>query len=282
MARHFTQTNIILDGFVSPYDTICLDRKHVPAESSLGILLKRAERRAYESVDRILFDTRTHADYIVREFSLPSDKVDYLYVNADESVFYPIPKTPSEDKCNVLWYGSFLPLQGVGVIMEAMELLSEESGLSFTIVGRGIESPGFLRWLANASHPPVTYVPWLPLSELGDLTRAADVFLGGHFSNIPKARRVIPTKAIEGAAAGRAMILGDNPANREIFRPNIDAAFVEMWNSVELAEAISDLAVDPSLRRKYGERSREAYLKSASSEVIASNLETIISDVMSN
>ena len=90
-----------------------------------------------------------------------------------------------------------------------------------------------------------------------------------------------PADAVS-AAAGTAMILGDNPANREIFGPNIDAAFVEMGNGVELAEVISDLAADPSLRRKYGERAREAYLKSASSEAIASNLETIISDVMNN
>lgn len=278
--RRCTRTKIIFDAFLSPYDTLCLDRQHFSPDSVLGGTLKKLETTAYNRVDRILFDTRTHVEYVAREFSLNRDKLRHLYVGADEGIFYPVQQTHSDDVCNVIWYGSFLPLQGVGIIRETIELLSKEEQLSFTIVGRGLESKEFVRWLKRRKDLNVTHIPWLSLEKLGELVRRADIFLGGHFSNIPKASRVISTKAFEGAAAGKAMILGDNPANREIFRPNRDAIFVEMAKGEALANAIINLASDPSLREKLGIRARDAYIRSASTETLARDLDTIITEVI--
>ena len=279
-AKRLSPRKTILDALLSPYDTICLDRRYFSPNSLPGKYLKKFEATAYQNVDRILFDTQTHVSYIRKEFSLPRGKLAHLYVGADESVFYPGPESTSGDDCKILWYGTFLPLHGVGTVMDAIDLLSNEKRLSFTIVGKGMESRKFVKWLKKSDDRRITYIPWLPLRKLGELTREADIFLGGHFSKTAKASRVVPAKAFEGAAAGRAMIVGDNSANREVFRPNVDAAFVEMANGVVLAETISDLAAKPSLRRKYGSRAREAYLRSASSAVVASNLEAVISQVM--
>ena len=279
LARSFTGTKIILDGFVSPYDTLCLDRKTLSAESVVGKLLQKIEGTGYGRVDRILFDTKTHAEYIAREFSLPADKVSHLYVSADETVFHPSVQPNLNGGCHVVWYGSFLPLHGVHTIMDAMERVSSDAGLNFTIVGRGIESPAFVRWLKQANHPRTTYIPWLPLRELGELVAGADVLLGGHYGDIEKARRVIPTKAIEGAAAGKALILGNNPANKEIFQPSRDAAFVEMADGEALADAIRELADSKHHREELGKNAHRAYLRTSSRQTTAKNLNSIISDV---
>ena len=281
-AKRLSPSKTILDAFLSPYDTVCLDRQYFSPTTSLGRYLKKLEASAYQRVDRILFDTQTHVSYIQEEFSVPAGKLSHLYVGADESIFYPGPETSSSEECKILWYGTFLPLHGSSTILDAMALLSNEKRLSFTIVGKGMESKKFVRGLQRSKNRRITYIPWLPLGELGELARGADIFLGGHFSKIAKASRVVSAKAFEGAAAGRAMIVGDNLANREVFRPNVDAAFVEMANSGELADAISKLAADPSLRRRYGAKAREAYLRSASSDVIARKLEGVISEVMNN
>jgi glycosyltransferase involved in cell wall biosynthesis len=242
--------------------------------------LKRLEAMCYSQVDRILFDTRSHIEYVTQEFSLPREKLRHVYISADEGIFRPTYDRYPSNTCNVIWYGSFLPLHGVEIIMDAIRLLCAEENLSFTVVGGGPKVKEFARWLRQLDNPRIFYSPWLSRQRLGEFVRRADIFLGGHFSSIPKASRVIPSKVFEGAAAGKAMILGDNPANREIFSPNGDAAFVEMANSGALADSILDLASDPLLRERYGRRAREAYVRLASSKILARELDIIIGDVL--
>ena len=85
----------------------------------------------------------------------------------------------------------------------------------------------------------VQYIPWLSQKELARLIASSDLCLAGHFSKtIAKASRTIPGKAFIYQAMEKPMILGDNPANHELFVSDRDTVFVEMGNSSALADAI--------------------------------------------
>ena len=86
------------------------------------------------------------------------------------------------------------------------------------------------------------YIKWLPQEKLAEYIGYADVCLAGHFNpEIEKAKRTIPGKAYIYEAMEKCMILGDNPATREIFAEDEKHYFVEMGNAEKLASTISNI-----------------------------------------
>jgi glycosyltransferase involved in cell wall biosynthesis len=136
----------------------------------------------------------------------------------------------------VLYFGSILPLQGVDVVLDAIRLMENDPDYRFVMVGPIKDKD---RVIADN----VTYYEWLSQEELARSIADADICLAGHFnSNIEKAARTIPGKAYIYQAMERPMVLGDNPANRELFcETEGKIAFCEMGNARSLVEAIKRL-----------------------------------------
>jgi glycosyltransferase involved in cell wall biosynthesis len=88
------------------------------------------------------------------------------------------------------------------------------------------------------------------MEQLPQYISRASVCLGGHFSLLPKAARVISTKTFQFLAMRKPTIVGDNPATRELFTPGEDICVVLMGDASALAQAIETLADDPGLRQR--------------------------------
>ena len=138
-----------------------------------------------------------------------------------------------DNKHKILYFGSILNLQGVDVILEALKAFSGKENYQFYIIGpipENMDKPE----LSN-----IKYINWLTQQELADYIANADLCLAGHFSgDISKAKRTIPGKAYIYEAMERPMILGDGPANHELFQEDDKHTFVEMGNPEALAQAI--------------------------------------------
>ena len=131
-----------------------------------------------------------------------------------------------------------MPLQGVDIILSAIDLLKDEKNIYFYIIGP----------IGNKFNKPISdnieYIEWLSQERLAEYISISDLCLAGHFNkDIEKASRTIPGKAYIYHAMGKKMILGDNEANRELFNNN--AYYVQMGDAKALANAI--------LREKAGE-----------------------------
>ena len=231
----FRKKKIIIDFFISVYDTFVNDRKKIKKESFAAAFCHRLDAYVIKKSDIIIADTKADRDYFINEFSGRKDKFEVLYLEADKAVYYPRLKDSQKyhNKFVVLYFGSILPLQGVDIILETVKLLKDYDDILVQIIGP----------IPNSYNRPiqnnVEYIEWLSPEELAIYIANADLCLAGHFNaEIDKAKRTIPGKAYIYDAMGKSMILGDNAANREIFLEDELHHYVKMSDPVMLLNLI--------------------------------------------
>lgn len=230
------KNRLTIDFFISLYDTLVFDRKKIREGGLPAKFLKCLDTLTVQAADTVISDTKAHGAYFVSEFGLRKDRLKVVYLEADRSVYYPmdVPKPLEyENVFIVLYFGSILPLQGIDIVLKSAEILRKEKGIHFYIIGPVKESEKF-------ESDTVTYIPWLSQKELAEHIAMADLCLAGHFNrDIEKAKRTIPGKAYIYRAMNKPIVLGENPANHELYEETEkETYFVEMGNPKELAEVI--------------------------------------------
>ena len=235
----FRGKTVISDFFISVYDTMVNDRKKFKPRSFMGKICRWVDKKTIKGSDYTIVDTKADRDYFAEEFGLNPGKTDVLYLKADNDIYYPREKKKPEklkDKFTVLYFGSILPLQGVEVITDAMDILKDITDMQFIIIGpigkniRHIESEN------------IKYINWLPQDKLAKYISYADLCLAGHFNkDIDKAKRTIAGKTYIYENMKKPMILGENSANHELFREDETHFFVEMGDAGKLADKILEV-----------------------------------------
>ena len=185
-------------------------------------------------------DTKAHGDYFVSELGADKEKVEVLYLEADKSIYKPMTvEKKIKDKFTVLYFGSILPLQGIDTVLGALDLLKDRNDMHFYLIG-----PVGDKYTKPVSDN-IEYISWLSQEDLAEYIAMSDLCLAGHFNgNIEKAKRTIPGKAYIYEAMGKPMILGDNPATRELYNESMKGIyFVEMSSEKALAEKIKEVSL---------------------------------------
>lgn len=227
---------VIIDFFISLYDTFVFDRKIFSAKSLPGVALKWIDKKTLEAADHVIADTNEHGKYFSEEFGISKQRLETIYLEADNSIFNPKnvqPKKKNNGLFSVLYFGSILPLQGIDIILNAVNLLKDSKGICFTIIGPLGEK------YDKVVSDKVTYYNWVSQEKLALLIAESDLCLAGHFNkDIPKANRTIPGKAYIYEMMEKPMILGDNAANRELFSEDEKHFFVNMGDAKALSNKI--------------------------------------------
>ncbi|MCC8161951.1 MAG: group 1 glycosyl transferase [Lachnospiraceae bacterium] len=234
--KHWRNRKIVIDFFISVYDTYVNDRKKVNPDSLLARIMHYIDVRTLEQADVIIADTIAHADYFISEFHADSDRLRIYYLQADPTIYYPRKvEKPAllRQKYVVLYFGSILPLQGVDTVLKAYDYLKDDDRFYFYMIGKISDK------YEKPVSPNIEYIDWLNQEELADFISIADLCLAGHFNaEIEKADRTIPGKAYIYAAMSKNMILGDTHANRELFPESSSVSFVKRGDWKGLAETI--------------------------------------------
>ncbi len=236
------------DFFVSLYDTMCFDRRKFRPNSAIGKWMNRIDALALSVADKVICDTKAHAEYFLREFGVNDGLLNVLYVEANKEIYKirgierketlsrilsdHINERITESKI-VLYFGSVLPLQGADVVYEAMTKLTAVGGYTCVFVGptKNLKSISFCK--------DIYHINWLKQEDLATLIEVSDLCLAGHFNaDIDKAKRTIPGKAFIYEAMGKTMILGDSPANREYFAEDSKHLFVPMSDADAIVKAV--------------------------------------------
>lgn len=227
---------IVIDCFISVYDTLVNDRKKIKAGGLMAKFCHWLDKKTISMANTIITDTKAHAEYFHSEFGGEKDRFETLYLEADESIYYPREqKKPEEleNKFIVLYFGSILPLQGVEVVLDSLKNFDGENDIFFEIIGPVPKKYN------KPEQANVCYYEWLSQNQLSEHIAYADLCLAGHFSaDIDKAWRTIPGKAYIYEMMGKKMILGDGAANHELFESDEKHSFVERGSSMALANEI--------------------------------------------
>ncbi|HBG05732.1 MAG: hypothetical protein A2075_06085 [Geobacteraceae bacterium GWC2_58_44] len=278
LIRSLCSKPIIFDAFLSTYDTMCFDRKRFRPDSLPGRLFYHLDKYSCELAESIILDTDAHIDYFTETFGLPRHKFHRVFVGADDSLFYP--REPKRDgrKFTVFYYSSFLPLHGTQYVVQAAARLRDHKEIEFVVVGKGMEHGKVVTLARNLGADNIRFIDWLPYRQLPLQIAQADLCLGGHFSDIDKAKRVIAGKTYQFIAMKKPVIVGDCRGNRELFEDRHNALMVDMADAEALADGILELKSDEALRQHLAEEGYKLYLERCDSQAIARELGRFLHD----
>jgi glycosyltransferase involved in cell wall biosynthesis len=269
---------LVFDEFMSPSDALLSEKKAEIAGRILGYVALPLEWLCLHFSGRCLTDTQLHKDFIAARFRVPLDKIDVVYVGAVPADNLPTRESGtanSDDSSplSVLFYGTFLPLHGMDVILQACKLLEGRPIEIRIIGGRGNSLARFLELLDKLQPGNVTHDLWVDFDDLqSTIIPNADLCLGGPFGGTPQARRVITGKTFQFLAQSKPTVIGrvDEPVE---FVDRENCLLVDQASPESLAKtfewAISNRAQLPDI----GKNGNRLFSEHFSAAALAAQLE---------
>lgn len=231
------------------------------------------DRTACRLADRVLLDTRAHAEFFSETFDLPPEKFWVLPIGADDAIFRPgTEASRGGDPYTVLHFGRYIPLHGLETVVRAAGILEKKgAACRFLMVGDGEERGKIQELVCQLGVRSVEFRDPEPPARLAETIRQADLCLG-IFGETGKAGRVVPNKVYEAMAAGRPVITGDSPAAREFLRDGVDCLLCRRGDPAALAEAILRLRGDRTLSDRLAAEGKRRFEAVAAPPVIGREL----------
>lgn len=255
---------VVFDAFISLYNSYILDRHYYSKNSWRAKVWFFVDWLDCKLADVVLLDTDVHIKYFVKTFHLPPGKFYRVLVGTDEKIFYPR-RANRHSKFTVGFHGSYLPLQGVPIIIEAAKLVP---GVLFRLLGEGPEYQKCRRLAEKMHLDNVEFLPPVSYNDLPNFINSNDVYLGGPFGSNEKAGLVIPNKVYEAIAMKKATVVGDSTATRELFKNGIHCLFVKQGDYKSLAGAIVRLKTNKMFREKIAKGGYNLLVKRLTPKVI--------------
>lgn len=278
--KRITSKPVVFDAMLTLYERSVLDRKIVSINSINAALLYLLDYNALHGANLVLSDTNAHSCYYSRFYDIDSKKIRRVLVGSDDEIFYPRQIKREDDCFNVLFWGGFIPLQGVKYIIKAAKLLENHKDIKFELRGFGQTYKEAVELSRRIKTENAVLIPnWLPYEDLPDYIAKADVCLG-IFGETEKAKRAIPNKAVETLAMRKPLITGNSPAAREILTSMDNSLLVPMANSKILADAILTLKEDKNLRDRIAENGYQLFRKKLAPKVIGSSLKLALTELI--
>lgn len=233
---------VYYDIFASTYETYVIDRKVIAKNSLHAKFYYFIDWLGVKLANYVIIDTKAHGVFYKKLYDLDTKKTILVYVGSDPEYFYP---RNLKETTDVLFYGSYQPLQGTDIIVKAAAKLPN---IKFKMIGEGQERKSAENLVKSLKLKNVEFVDWLPLEKLAAEISMAKITLG-IFGNTQKARVVIPNKVYDYLASGKPLITGDSEATRELLENGNDAVLIPLVDDLSLAREISSLIKNNTQRQ---------------------------------
>lgn len=277
LAKFITSKPVVLDAFLGMHEMFT-DRKPEASDSYRAKAWYYLDMYSFRSADLILTDTEEHINYFHEQFRISRKKFRRVFVGSDDTIFFPRSVNRVDDNFLVMFWGTFIPLQGVQFIIRAAKLLKNQKDVMFKLIGSGrtfdlVKNLCQRLRLKNVSF----FTKWIPYHKLPNHIAKADLCLG-IFGDTPKAKRVIPNKAFETLAMGKPLITGDSPAAREALTNMEDCVLCKMASPKAIAESIILLKEDEYLKKKIATNGYSLFKEKFTPKVIGKELKKYLNE----
>ncbi|QKF78382.1 glycosyltransferase [Arcobacter defluvii] len=246
---------IVNDFFISNYDTYVYDRKKITNKNPRAWWKYFQDWFNFRFSKYLLSDTMAHFKYWEELFGKFKGKHLVLPVLADTSIYYPREKEIINNKVKILFYGSFIPLHGIDIILNAFSIMEKE-GIEFeaNVIGRGQMYNQMKNLFDELNLQNVAMNGELIKEEqLADLIRSSDIVLGV-FGNSQKAKSVIPNKVYQATACKKCTVTMESDVLWEFYSKK-DLLTCQN-NPISLSKTLIDLIND---KNKIEEFSQNGY-----------------------
>jgi len=238
--RRVSPVPVVLDLFLSAYDTVVEDRRLCEPGSIGAGVMQRLDTQACTAADLVLTDTPENAAYAAALTELPPERFAWLPLSDPEAADrVPFPSASTNGRLRVLFFGTGVPLHGLATLIEAVR---RAPSVHLTLVG-GADADRALaqRMLGSRVELDGDFVSRDRLREL-----MADCHLvAGIFGCSGKTQRVVPWKVVIALAAGRPVITADTPAVCGWLEGSAAVFLAPAADPEALAAQLERLAADP-------------------------------------
>lgn len=258
--KHFLKRAVMVnDFFISNYDTYVYDRQKISKYNPRAWWKYLQDWVNFQCSSYLLSDTQAHFEYWESLFGKFQGELFVLPVFADKTLYYPSQETANHDVVKILFYGSFIPLHGIDVILKAFKIM-EQSGKHFeaTMIGNGQMYPKMKKLFDELHLSNVTMNGTIiKEKELADMIRQYDIVLGV-FGQSQKARSVVPNKVYQGLACGKTVVTMRSSAIDEFFG---EKDLLQCENTPEaLAKTLSECIMNPVVMDTYSQNGLKRFL----------------------
>ena len=264
---------VIADPLISAWDKQVFERRRLAEDSSAARRLQRWESNLLRACDVVIADTPAHARFFAEHLGVAEDRIQVLWVGAEEELFHPAPARPAGQGVEALFFGSFIGLHGTRTVIEAARLC-QDAPIVWRLLGDGPERPA--AEVSARGLDKVRFEDAIDYTRLPQRILAADILLGV-FGASAKAGRVIPNKVFQALACGRPVVTRSGegyPASSHSATSGL--TFVPPDDPVALAAAVTRLAADPDLRARSGRLGHDYFRSNFGAAVLESQLATAL------
>ncbi len=245
----------------------------------------RLERFVYKRAAAIAVISPGFKENLV-EKGVPPDKVHVIPHWADESLYRPVPPDPQlardlgmAGRFNVVFAGQLGLAQGLDVVLDAADELSDLPDVQFVLVGDGTDADR-LRQAAGQRHlRNVHFLGRQPAARMPDIFAVSDALLV-NLRDDPLFRITIPSKTIAYLACGRPVLMAVEGDAADLIRDTGAGVTCRAGDAKDLAGAVRRLrAMSTSELDEMGRAGRAAFLASYSRSVLLDRYEAILSEL---
>jgi colanic acid/amylovoran biosynthesis glycosyltransferase len=212
--------------------------------------------------------SRFNKAYLLRHApSVAAEKIKVVHCGVDlashDSCSEPEPERDAGNEADramtAVCVASLQPYKGIKYLVRACaQVVRRVPSFRCVVVGEGVDRPELEALIADLGlQTKVRLAGGMPQHEVAKLLRQADLFVLPSIVARSGQMEGIPVALMEAMASRRPVVATRLSGIPELVEDGVNGLLVPSEDEAALAEAITQLASDPELRRRMGERGRE-------------------------
>jgi len=248
-------------------------------------ILDGQERMIYQRAQAITTISEGFRRTLISK-GVPATKIEIIPNWANEHNFHPVLRDKAlaaqeglAGRFNVIYSGNIGTAQGLGIMIDAAELLRDVPEVQFVIIGDGVERERLAQRAAEKDLGNVRFLGSRSPEQMANYLALADVLLV-HLKRDPVYEITIPSKTYAYLASGRPILMATAGDSAHLVQELGAGVVVPPEDPAALAGAVRRLYAMPAAEREaYGERGRQAFTQHFTRQVLVARYEALFARV---